>query len=63
MDGLVTHLQRQVEGNRNGALYWAACCAREDGFTLPEALSELAPASGLPVREAKRTIQSAFRGE
>jgi hypothetical protein len=62
IDGLVRHLERQVEGNRNGALFWAACSARDDGTPIEVALTRLVPASGLPVPEARRTIQSAYGG-
>lgn len=61
LDGLVRHLKTTEEGNRNDALYWAACSARDDGFTLAEALTELVPAVSLPAFEAKRTIRSAYR--
>jgi hypothetical protein len=63
IEGLVKHLRGQEPGNRNAALYWAACCARDDGVALATALAELAPAAGLPIREAARTIQSAYGGK
>lgn len=63
IDALVRHLAQKSEGTRNNTLYWAACCARDDGFPLDVALANLAPASGLPDFEARRTIKSAYRQE
>lgn len=51
------------EGTRNGALFWAACAARSDGFSLDEAQTELGRAAseaGLTALEARRTIRSAY---
>jgi Bifunctional DNA primase/polymerase, N-terminal len=60
----LSHLPRfvaeQGEGNRNGALFWAACRVLDHGQ--PEHLEELAAAAvsaGLSRREADRTIRSA----
>lgn len=66
MKGLADHLAAQGEGNRNAALYWAACVARDDGHALGDALSTLAEAAmsaGLDRREAVRTIRSAYRAK
>lgn len=64
LKGLVNHLRQQTTGNRNASLFWASCVAREDGFSLSDALAELVPASveaGLAAREADRTVRSAFK--
>jgi len=64
--GSVAHLPawmaQQTDGNRNQALYWAACRAAEAGNQ--DVLSELADAAvqaGLDRAEALRTIASAAR--
>lgn len=60
--GLVEHVARQVAGNRNAALYWAACRAVESGDDdLLEQLVEAAVSVGLPEREARTTVGSARR--
>lgn len=56
--------QRRDSGNRNNALFWAACRARDNGVTLKEALRVLSPAAvnaGLSTQEAEATVRSAFR--
>jgi hypothetical protein len=60
-DGLVRTVLDAAEGNRNGALYWAACRAVDgDVFDmLEEELFEAALVVGLSEREARRTIDSA----
>lgn len=58
---LVRWMARQTEGNRNHALYWAACRALETGAdrqTLAE-LARAAVATGLTESEVQRTIASA----
>ena len=40
----------QVEGNRNRALFWAACRAADAGVRRPDELVEAACAAGLPSR-------------
>jgi hypothetical protein len=59
---LVAWLSRQREGNRNNALFWAACEAVKAGCEadLP-ALRDAAIAAGLGELEAQRTIASAVR--
>ena len=52
----------QPEGNRNDALFWAACRAVESGSE--DALGDLAAAAvraGLDEAEARRTVASAAR--
>lgn len=49
-------------GNRNGALYWAACRCVENG-TDPDVLVSAAQRAGLPQREIDRTISSARRAQ
>ncbi|WP_285495630.1 bifunctional DNA primase/polymerase [Actinomadura sp. NBRC 104425] len=59
---LAAWMARQPEGNRNSALFWAACRAAEEGQQ--HALDELVNAAvhaGLDEREARRTVQSAQR--
>ncbi len=59
--GLVRTVQESSEGNRNEALFWAACRAVEDG--LPESvldeLTAAAVANGLPERAVANTVKSA----
>lgn len=55
--------QGRDSGNRNNALFWAACQARDNGVSLDEALSVLVPAAlstGLGDKEANATVRSAF---
>lgn len=60
---LIDFVERQHQGNRNAALYWAACRAAEDAQIerLEEALVSAAVRAGLPEPEARRTIVSAVR--
>ncbi|MGC5329779.1 bifunctional DNA primase/polymerase [Micromonospora sp. DT62] len=61
--GLVEHVARQAEGNRNGALYWAACRAVADNAD-EAVFAELHAAAlsvGLTERAAAATIASARR--
>jgi len=60
---LVAFVARQEHGNRNRALYWAACRAREEGLLdeLSEALIAAAVAAGHTERRARRTVASAAR--
>ena len=62
LKGLVRSVKHGEEGNRNHLLYWAACAARDSGFSLSEALDQLASASTLPSVEARRTVRSAYAG-
>jgi hypothetical protein len=58
---LAAWVQRQPEGDRNSALYWAALRAVEGGCDAREldALAEAAMRAGLPEAEARRTVASA----
>ena len=56
---LAAHVARQPEGNRDNALFWAACRAAEAGVTDYQPLIDAATSAGLPERQATRTIQSA----
>lgn len=61
---IAAFVARQPEGNRNRALFWAACRVAELG--LPEeyahgALGIAAQRAGLQQREAETTIRSAYR--
>lgn len=63
--GILEKVAESKPGNRNAALYWAACCAYEDGVALKAALPALVEAAheaGLDAREARQTIRSAYRG-
>lgn len=62
-DGLVRFLASVQEGNRNDALYYAACRAYDDGGD-PQLLHDLAIAAagiGLSHNEIEQTIRSAGR--
>jgi hypothetical protein len=56
--GLAAFVQAAAQGERNNALYWAACRAHEDGLPIDQ-LQAAAEAAGLPAAEAARTIASA----
>jgi hypothetical protein len=56
---LAGHVAKQTEGNRNNALFWAACRAAEAGTTDYAPLVEAAVAAGLPEHQATRTVRSA----
>jgi hypothetical protein len=56
---LAAHVARQPEGNRNGALFWAACRALDAHSDDLEPLVHAAVTAGLTEREARRTIRSA----
>lgn len=56
---LAAHIARQVEGNRDNALFWAACRAVEAGATDLQPLIQAAVTTGLPERQARRTVRSA----
>jgi len=58
---LVAHVARQSEGNRDNALFWAACRAAEAGVRDLEPLVAAAVSAGLTEREAARTVLSAQR--
>jgi Bifunctional DNA primase/polymerase, N-terminal/Primase C terminal 1 (PriCT-1) len=52
----------QREGNRNGALFWAACRAAETGDAAAlEHISAAAVSAGLTEAEVRRTVASAAR--
>ena len=62
MGALARWVARQPEGNRNRALYWAACRAVEAGADGElDALVAAACHAGLPEREARATVASARR--
>ncbi len=52
---------RQPAGNRNKALFWAACRALEKRYADPSPLVAAAIAAGLSERETARTIRSACK--
>ncbi|MDT0166576.1 hypothetical protein Q9R32_13520 [Actinotalea sp. AC32] len=54
-------MARQPEGNRDNALFWAACRAAEAGVQDFEPLVAAAVSAGLSEREAARTVLSAHR--
>ena len=58
---LAAHVARQPEGNRDNALFWAACRAAEAGVRDFEHLVAAAVTAGLTEREAARTVLSAQR--
>ncbi|MFC1464184.1 MAG: primase C-terminal domain-containing protein [Candidatus Brachytrichaceae bacterium NZ_4S206] len=58
------HVAAQREGNRNSALFWAACRAAERGMhehEISELLADAARSTGLRDREIAATIRSATR--
>lgn len=60
---IVEWFRGQTSGNRNNALYWAACRILESGY-LPERLDHLAAEgrfAGLPDGEIRKTLDSATR--
>lgn len=59
MTWLAAHVARQPEGNRNNALFWAACRAAEAGAANYEPLIAAAVAAGIPEHQAARTVESA----
>lgn len=68
LDGLVRVVLRSQEGNRNSALYWAACQSwahvnggHLDASTAERALVDAAVAVGLGEAAARRTFSSARR--
>lgn len=58
---LAAHVARQPEGNRDNALFWAACRAAEAGVRNFEPLVAAAVSAGLTEREAVPTVLSAQR--
>ena len=56
---LAGHVARQREGNRDNALFWAACRAAEAGITDLQPLIDAATTAGLPQPQAARTVASA----
>ena len=56
---LAAHVARQSEGNRDNALFWAACRAAEAGVADLGPLVDAAIGAGLPERQARRTARSA----
>ncbi len=60
VEHLAAHVARQPEGNRNNALFWAACRNAEAGRTDPEPLVAAGISTGLPEQQARRTVRSAY---
>jgi hypothetical protein len=56
---LAAHVARQPEGNRDNALFWAACRAAESGAPDLTPLVDAAVSAGLPEAQARRTVRSA----
>lgn len=61
IDGLARWLAGEQEGNRNHALFWAACRALADGADDLAPLADAAVSIGLGEVEINRTISSARR--
>jgi len=59
MARLAAYVSKQPEGNRDNALFWAACRASEAGVIDYEPLVAAAVSAGLPERQAVRTVLSA----
>jgi hypothetical protein len=59
VEWLAAHVARQVEGNRDNALFWAACRAAEIPAADTEPLIAAAVQAGLPEQQARRTVRSA----
>jgi hypothetical protein len=59
MPWLAAHVARQLEGNRDNALFWAACRAAEAGTPDLTPLVDAAVSAGLPEVQARRTVRSA----
>lgn len=60
VEWLAAHVARQVEGNRDNALFWAACRAAEAPDLDPAPLIAAAVQAGLPEQQARRTVRSAY---
>jgi hypothetical protein len=60
VEWLAAHVARQVEGNRDNALFWAACRAAESPDLDPAPLIAAAVQAGLPEQQARRTVRSAY---
>ena len=61
VEWLAAHVARQAEGNRDNALFWAACRAAETPDLDPAPLIAAAVQAGLTEREARRTVRSAYQ--
>jgi hypothetical protein len=64
VDGLARWVAARGEGERNRALFWAACRAAETGLSAEELHAVLGPAAqqaGLAAREVAATLRSAVR--
>lgn len=62
--GLIDFVAAAPAGNRNGALYWAACRAIEEQLPILPQLAAAAQQAGLDAIEISRTIKSAHtKGE
>lgn len=55
---LVDFVARRQESSRDNGLFWAACRAAEAGHD-PQPLLQAAKLTGLPERQARRTVRSA----
>lgn len=62
MGGLIRFMERQSEGNRNNALYWAARRACESGAGDLSELEARAVGTGLDEVAVRKTLQSAAKG-
>ncbi|MDE0775233.1 MAG: bifunctional DNA primase/polymerase [Nocardioides sp.] len=63
-DRLAAYVASRPEGGRNRSLFWAACRMAEEGHdftTATSLLTEAACVAGRPEREARTTIESAYR--
>jgi hypothetical protein len=64
LEALCQLVARETEGNRNNALFWAACRALEEGSPvggMVAALTSAARVAGLDDGEVERTLESAVR--
>lgn len=57
---LAAHVAGQAEGNRDNALFWAACRAAEARVVDVRPLVDAAIQAGLLERQARRTVRSAY---
>lgn len=60
-EGVLRSVHEAEVGNRNSALFWAACTAAAAGVPMKDVMKVLQDASTLPRTESKTAIQSAYR--